>query len=97
MKCFFYEDYQSFVSTATPSGYIIICDQATFIRRQVSQEPGEGDHYKQVKLQLSFSIIIFYYHFPCLFLCVCWFVSYSYESYFSQIKQLVCGIREAWV
>ena len=54
MKCFFYEDYQSFVSTATPSGYIIICDRATFIRRQVSQVPGEGGHYKQVKLQLSF-------------------------------------------
>ena len=32
----------------------------------------------------------FYYHFnfPCLFLCVGWYVCYSYESYFSQIKQL---------
>ena len=54
MKCFFYEDYQSCVSTATPSGDIIICDRATFIRRQVSQVPVEGDHYKQVKLHLSF-------------------------------------------
>ena len=28
----------------------------------VSQVPGEGDHYKQVKLQLSFSIIISTFH-----------------------------------
>ena len=62
MKCFFYEDYQSCVSTATSSGYIIICDRATFTRRQVCQVPGEGDHYKQVKLQLSFAIIISTFH-----------------------------------
>ena len=74
MKCFFYEDYQSFVSTATPSGYIIICDRATFIRRQVSQVPGEGGHYKQVKLQLSFllsfqlSMPIFVCRLVCLLL-----------------------------
>ena len=59
---FLYEDYQSCVSTATPTGYIIICDRATFIRRQVSQVPGEGDHYKQVKLQLLLSIIISTFH-----------------------------------
>ena len=35
---------------------------ATFIRQQVSSGPGEGDHYKQVKLQLSFSIIISTFH-----------------------------------
>ena len=37
------------------------------------------------------------FQFSCLLLCVGWFVCFSYETYFSQIKQLVCGMWEAWV
>ena len=57
-EVFFYKDYQSCVSTATVKNFMIFYWAATFIRRQVSQVPGEADHYRQVKLHLSFSIII---------------------------------------
>ena len=36
-------------------------------------------------------------NFYDLLLCVGWFVCFSYEPYFSEIKQLVCGMREARV
>ena len=70
----FFEDYQSRVSTTTPNGFIIICHQATFIRRQVSYVPSEDHHYQQVKLQLSFSIIISTFH---AYFCVLFGLSVS--------------------
>ena len=67
---------------------------ATFIRRQDSQVPaggGVGDHYNIIN-RSNYS---YHFNFPRLFLCVVWFVCFSYEPYFSQIKQLVCGTWEA--
>ena len=42
--------------------FVIFYRATTFIRQQVSYIPVEGDHYNQVKLQLSFSIITSTFH-----------------------------------
>ena len=52
---------------------------------------GVGDHYNIIN-RSNYS---YHFNFPRLFLCLVWFVCFSYEPYFSQIKQLVCGTWEA--
>ena len=72
MKCSSMKTNKVTFPRPAPSGYIIICDLATFIRRQVSHVKGEGDHYKKGKLQLSFSVIISTFHafFVCCLVCL---------------------------
>ena len=66
---------------------------ATFIGRQVSQVPGEDDHCKQVKLQLSFSIIILSFKLSRP-IFVRWLVFLFLEWALFQPNKLV-GIRHA--